>query len=155
MPLTMTTTLSDLIATLSSPTMRVRVGLWLASQEQLDRITEEGVRLGIATIDLRKPILDALLPRQRFLGLGVDQLLLMIDQIAREQLTHHFRLLYHVDLVLARFTRAERSMIWRQLYEGLPHRPHPVLIAMPKGADHLLPTPVEQDAWRAEGRLAL
>ena len=149
-----TAILSDLSNSLKSPTMRLRTVLWLASPQDLAAITDIGARLGVDTIDLRQQILDRLRPGQRFLGLGEDDFLLLIDEIIHTPRTYDVRLLYHVDLLLARFTRAQREDIWDRLYQGLPHRPHALILAMPHAADHLLPAARQLATWRIEGRLA-
>lgn len=148
-----TAILSELLSALRSPTTRLRTGLWLASPQDLTAITDIGARLGVGTVDLRQQILSRLQPGQRFLGIGEDDFVLLIDEIIHTPLTYDARLLYHLDLLLARFTRAQRDDIWDRLYQGLPHRPHALILAMPHTADHLLPVSSQLATWRMEGRL--
>lgn len=151
MPLT---TPTDVIQLLNSRTLRIRTGIWLVTNSVLGRESSEAVRLGIDAFDARQPILEGVAEQQRFLGLNSDRVVSTLDRISSSPQGTECLLVYNFDLLLARIRSDERAKVWQEIFLGLPHRLHALLIVMPNEAQHLLPNAEALAAWRSEGRLA-
>jgi hypothetical protein len=147
------TTLTDLIALLSGPTLTVRTGLWLASIHSLNQIEDHAARLGIDARDLRVPIKGSLPEGTRFLGLTVNTLVEALDMLCKQFDGSNCLLVYNLDLLLARLHRQARLDFWQYVFRGFPHRGRGLLLVMPSHANHLLPSTQMQEAWRYDRRL--
>ena len=145
---------TDVIQLLNSRTLRIHTGIWLVTNSVLGRESSEAVRLGIDAFDARQPILEGVAEQQRFLGLNSDRVVSALDSVARSPQGTECLLVYNFDLLLARIRSDERAKVWQEIFLGLPHRPHALLIVMPNEAQYLLPNAEALAAWRSEGRLA-
>lgn len=148
-----TTTLTEVIAALRGPRFRVRTALWLAPPDVVGREADAAARLGLDAADARRPILDALDPDSRFLGLDPDRIVAALDAIATGPHRTDCALVYNLDLLVVRLPFQARDAFWDTLYRGFPHR-RALLLAVPRSAEALLPRDGALDLWRREGRLA-
>lgn len=148
-----TTTLTEVITALRGPRFRVRTALWLAPPDVVGREADAAARLGLDAADARRPILDALDPDSRFLGLDPDRIVAALDAIATGPHRTDCALVYNLDLLVARLPFQARDAFWDTLYRGFPHR-RALLLAVPRSAEALLPRDGALDLWRREGRLA-
>ena len=148
----MTTTI-DLIQTLRHGGLRVRTALWLLPATDLARLPDEAARLGVNLVDVRRPLLENLAPDQRFLNLGVREIIEALDALCQDNQKGDCLLVTDCDLLIAGLSYHERKAIWDTLYRGFPHRPRAIILAMPQRASGLLPDERQLDLWRREGRL--
>lgn len=132
----------------------MRTGLWLLPAGELARLPEYAARLGLDLADIRQPLLRQVMPGQRFLRLGVRELIEALDAICLNEQASDCVLVTNSDLIVARLNYDERKELWDTLYRGFPYRPRAVLLALPRGAAALLPVTQQLEGWRKEGRLA-
>lgn len=142
--------LSDLVAYLRRPSIRIRTGLWLVPSALVGKEAEEAARLGIDGVDLRQPVLEQLAPDQKFLGLRLEMVVQLLDTLSRQKAGNLSCLVYNLDLLLARLGYEEQHLFWQEMYDGLPHRHRVLILAMPQTAVHLLPP---LPAWEQDSRL--
>ncbi len=135
-------------------TLRSRTGLLLVPPEQLPDAPEIAARLGADTVDYARLILESLPPGAKRLGITADAEQARLDEIAEAPDGADIVLVYQLDLVISRLAMADRGRLWRAMREGFPQRRRALLLAMPAGAEHLLPEGAEWDAWRDGGRIA-
>ena len=146
-------TASDVVHTLRHGGLRVRTALWLLPAADLARLPDSAARLGIDLADVRRPLLGSIAPDQRFLRLGVRELIDALDLLCQDDGASDCLLVANCDLIVAKLNYSERKELWETLYRAFPHRPRAVLLAMPRGATVLLPTEQQLDQWSTEGRL--
>ncbi len=151
--LSTTTDIHDVIRRLRSRRDNVRTAIWLAPPRLWGREIDEAAMLGIDPADAREPLLAALLPGQRLLGLDEERILNALDAIAAAPAPTDCSLVYNFDLLVARLGSQARGALWDTLFRGFPKR-RALLIAMPHRAAGLLPAAGRLDNWRREGRLA-
>ncbi len=145
--------MNEVIQTLRYGGLRVRTALWLLPPDQLNRLPDSAARLGIHLVDARHPLLDAIAPEQRFLRLGIREFIKALDELCLKDQASDCLLVANCDLIIASLSPQDRREAWETLYQGFPHRSRALLIAMPRGADLLLPNEQELEYWRKEGRL--
>ena len=143
---------SELVARLRSYRLRVRTGIWLLPLPFLAHVGDEAARLDIDLVDIRQVLLNALPKDTIYSGLDAAYLVDLLDEICRAHLGRDCILVYNFDLLLARLRHDERMDLWHQLYDSFPYRRRALLIAVPQGADALLPSSA-LGAWRQDGRL--
>ena len=148
-----TPTLTEVIAALRGPRFRVRTALWLLPPDAVGREPDAAARLGLDAADARRPILDALDPDSRFLGLDPERIVEALDAIASGPGRTDCALVYNLDLLVARLPFQARDALWDTLYRGFPHR-RALLLTVPRTAEALLPRDGALDLWRRDGRLA-
>ena len=149
-----TTTISELVELLSKPTLRVRTGIWLYPMDLLGEEENEAVRLDVIARDAREPLLAAIGPKSRFLGLNRARLLQVLDEIVQNERDGNVIMIYNFDLLLAKLPMEEREKAWREIFYSFPHRPKGVLLIIPEQATELLPSYSHLEDWRQAGRLA-
>lgn len=76
-----------------------------------------------------------------------------LDRIAEESQGADAVLIYNLDLAVAKLDARQRALLWTALRERLPHRRRALVLAMPLGANRLLPSENELAAWK-DSRLA-
>jgi len=148
------TTISELVELLAKPTLRVRTGIWLYPMELLGEEENEAVRLDVIARDARDPLLAAIEPGSRFLGLNRSRLLEVLDEIVQNERDGSVIMIYNFDLLLAKLPMDEREKAWRDIFYALPHRPKGILLLIPEQATELLPSDSLLEDWRQAGRLA-
>lgn len=148
------TTLPELITTLRGPTLRVRTGLWVVPASLVGKEADRTAAYGVTAVDIRRPIVDGLLPNQTRLKVTPGAVLSTLDAIIDHHLPTACGLILNLDLLLAALHSTDRDEAWDLLYSGLPHRSRALLLTMPVGASHLLPSLNNLGQWRREGRLA-
>lgn len=148
-----TATIHEVIALLRGPRFRVRTALWLTPPDVVGHEPDAAARLGIDAADARRPILDALDPDSRFVGLDPDRIIAALDAIATGPHRTDCALIYNLDLLVARLPHQARDALWDTLYRGFPHR-RALLLTVPRTAEALLPPDSALDQWRRDGRLA-
>lgn len=151
--LSTTTDIHDVIGRLRSRRDNVRTALWLAPPRLWGGEIDEAAMLGIDPADARDPLLAALLPDQRLLGLDEERIITALDAIATAPAHTDCALVYNFDLLVARLLPQARAALWETLYRGFPKR-RALLIAMPHQSTDLLPAENRLAIWRREGRLA-
>ncbi len=144
-------TVNDVIQTLRFSGMRVRTALWLLPIADLFQLTDTAARLGLSLVDTRQPILDNVVPGQRFLGLGVHECVQALDALCQREQATDCVLVANFDLLVARLPYENRQDLWATLYDGFPHRSRALLLTMPRDAAALLPHELEN--WRKDKRL--
>jgi hypothetical protein len=147
-------TTNDVIHTLRHGGLRVRTALYLLPPEQLARLPDRAARLGIQLVDVRQPLLSAIVSDQRFLQLSLRDFIEALDALCQNSRANDCLLVANCDLILARLSPQDRREAWETLFRGFPYRSRALLLAMPDGADLLLPGEQELAHWRQEGRLA-
>ena len=147
------TTISEVITALRGPRFRVRTALWLTPPDVSGHELDVAARLGLDAADARRPILDALDPYSRFIGLDPERIIAALDTIATGPHRTDCALVYNLDLLIARLPFEARDALWNSLYRGFPHR-RALLLAVPRAAEALLPRDDALDLWRRDGRLA-
>lgn len=148
-----TTTLADLVHYLRGPVLRVRTGLWLVSPHLIGHEADAAAHLAVTVADVRRPLLDGLLPDQTRLRLRPSVVLQTLDTLVASHIRGDWGLVLHLDLLLAGLTSSGRQETWEALYSGYPHRQRALLFAVPAAATHLLPKKDSLDQWRQGGRL--
>jgi hypothetical protein len=144
----------ELIDLLQKKSLRIRTGIWLLPVLTFGKETEQAARLNLDTIDIREPLLESLPEGTRFLGLSGDKVLQLMEQISNQRLGTECLLVCNVDLLLAKLRQQERANVWKHLFDSFPNRRHALLIAMPEGAEHLLPSLQAMKLWNNDMRLA-
>jgi len=145
----------EIVERLSGPTFAVRTGLWLVPRAVLRQPKDSAARLGIDASDIREPIQADLPSGTRFLGLSTSGLIRALDSLCVAPSGGNCLLVYNLDLLIARLYRQDRLEFWRTLFDGFPHRQRGLLLLMPLGADHLIPSSQTLEVWRHDGRLAV
>lgn len=145
--------MNEIIETLRYGGLRVRTALWLLPPDQLTRLPDSAARLGIHLVDMRQPLLDTIVPGQRFLSLRLQEFINALDTLCNDSQASDCLLVANCDLIIAKLTYSERKDLWETLYSGFPYRSRALLIAMPASATTLLPNEEQLDRWRKDGRL--
>ena len=148
------TTISELVELLAKPTLRVRTGIWLYSMDLLGEEENEAVRLDVIARDARDPLLAAIGPGSRFLGLNRSRLLQVLDEIVQNERDGSVIMIYNFDLLLAKFPMDEREKAWLEIFHAFPHRAKGFFLPIPEKATELLPSDDLLEDWRQAGRLA-
>lgn len=146
-------TTNEVIERLRYGGLRVRTALWLLSVAQLGQLSDQAARLVIHLVDVRQPLLSTLAPDQRFLRLSAKEFITALDTLCHNDQLGDCLLVTNCDLILAGLSSQERKGAWETLYREFVHRPRALLIPMPRDAAPLLPTELQLDNWRKEGRL--
>lgn len=141
----------SLVALLSSDKLRNRVGIWLMPIAWVGQELNESSRLGVAACDLSKFLLDTLPEETRYSGLDAQKVVELLQLVAKRQ--PGCTLVYNVDLLFTRLKQKERLQVWDQLYNGFPHYPCALLIAVPETAVHVLSLSRVLEKWQEDGRL--
>jgi len=131
-----------------------RTGIWLLPVNMLGKEPDQAARLNLDAVDIRTALLGGLPEGTRVLRLSGDKVLQLLGTICESPKGSNCLLVYNVDLLLARLPMQARSYVWNQLYSSFPHRKHALLIAMPEGANQLLPPPAALKSWNSDKRLA-
>lgn len=111
----------ELIQLLQKKTLRIRTGIWLMPVSMLGKEADHAARMNIDAIDIREPLLESLPEDTRFLGLNVDRVLQLLQEISDQLSGSECLLVYNVDLLLAKLAHNDRTSIWNQLYALLPN----------------------------------
>lgn len=143
----------DIVHTLRHGGLRVRTAIWLLPNTKLPHLPDEAARLGIGLADVRQPILNTIAPGQRFLSLGVREIIAALDDLCQDNQANDCLLVANHDLLVARLSCSERVDLWDILYRGFPYRSRALLLAMPQSAEVLLPAAHLLNQWRKEGRI--
>jgi hypothetical protein len=144
----------DLVQFLRGATLRTRIGLWRMPLDVLGREADLAVALGVEAVDIRIPLSARLAPGTEFMHLSPVKIVETLDTVASQNGQSDCVLICNLDLLLAAISQQERQQVWRELYDGLPHRPRALLLAIPEQAVHLLPVDEMIDSWRRDRRLA-
>lgn len=146
-------TMNEVVQTLRYGGLRVRTALWLLPPDHLTHLSDSAARLGIHLVDIRQPLLNTVVPSQRFLRLGLREFVEALDALCNNNKASDCLLVENCDLIIAKLTNHERKDLWETLYSGFPHRPRALLLPIPASATALLPTEQQLDQWKKEGRL--
>ncbi|SRR5258706_5724880 len=141
----------NLVALLQSDKLRDRVGLWLMPLAWVGGESNESTRLRVASCDLKDTLLETLPAETRYSGLNAKKILELLQSIAKQQ--PRCTLVYNVDVLFTRLKHQERLQVWDQLYNGFPHYPCALLIAIPETAVNPLSLSGALEKWQADGRL--
>jgi len=145
---------AELVTRLRGYSLRVRTGLWLLPVQLLQDMPNEAARLGIEAVDCARRLLAELPTDTRFVGLNSARIIELLDVICLQNQSGDCLLIFNLDLLVARLRQRERNEVWMHLYSSFSHRSRGLLIAMPQGANALLPGGNGLTAWRRDGRLA-
>ena len=144
----------ELVDFLQEKSLRLRTGIWLLPPRLLGNAANEAARLNVDSIDIRDSLLASLPEGTRFLGLTADRILELLQEVSEQFSDTECIHIFNLDLLLAKLPEEQRDAVWQSLYSAFPHRRHALLISMPEGASHLLPTGSAWQAWISDKRLA-
>lgn len=142
-----------LIEFLRSATFRTRIGLWYMPLRALGREKDIAVQLNVEAIDIRTPLYTKIAPGAEYLRLSTVKIIETIDLIASTTGQSDCVLVYNLDLLLSWVSQKECSQVWKELFDGLPHRTRALLIAIPGTAKQILPEDRISEAWRRDNRI--
>ena len=145
---------NNLVELLRSPSLRVRIGIWLMPLIYLGRETDEAAKQLLEPIDMCQIWLKTIPERSNFIGLTPKKFLIRLDAIAQKVDSNDCALVYNADFFLAHFKQVERQSVWEYLYDAMPHRPRALLISLPETALNLLPSIESLNHWSRENRIA-
>jgi len=145
--------LQQAIEALRRGDFRCQTVILLLAPEQLPMAPEMAARHGIGYVDFVERALRSLPANTRFVQFTGSSLFGILDTVAQETDGARCVLLYNLDLGLARLTAEERHSLWGRLFRDIPYRPRALIIAMPAGAEHLLPRREDLEEWGRCGRV--
>jgi hypothetical protein len=146
---------TELITQLRHSRWRFRTALCLLPPPQLPRTAEFAARWGIGHADIRTPILTTIAPQQRLLDLTTEQKVIQaLDALCHDPQAPDCLLVANLDLLLAKLGKQAQERLWETLFNGFPHRPRALLLAMPTAAP-TLPSESLYAKWVADGRTAV
>ena len=140
-----------MIERLETPGNRLRTGLLLVPPTQLAKAGEIAARLLADVEDIAQVALEAVPAGSRYVSLSASRVEEWIDWISNKPTGQARALVVHLDLLLAGLKEDERAEVWRYVRNSMPHRRRVLIVAMPQGAERLLPS-VQQ--WEEAGRCA-
>lgn len=140
-----------MLEVLETPGNRLKTGLLLAPPLQLARAEEIAARLLADVEDIAQIARKAVPAGSRYVGLGASRIGQWLDDISQKSTGQKRALVVNLDLLLAGVPESERAEVWRHVQRGMPHRRRVLLVLMPGGAEHLLPSLQE---WEKAGRCA-
>jgi hypothetical protein len=144
----------DLVDLLQKKTLRIRTGMWIIPVSMLGTELDQAARLDIDAIDIRTPLLESLPEGTRYLGLNVDRILQLLQEVSDQLPGSECLLVYNLDLLLAKLPYKDIAYIWKHLYDSFPNRRHALLISMPETANHLMPEVTSLRLWNNDKRLS-
>lgn len=144
----------EVVELLQGQSLIHRTGIWIMPTNMLGHEPDQAARLNIDAIDIRQPLIDGLPEGTRYLGLSSDKIMQILDQTCEYFRGTSCILIYNFDLLLARLRQQDRQYVWAQLYNTFPHRKHGLIVAMPEGAEQLLPQNTALKLWNSDKRLA-
>lgn len=142
-----------LIEYLRSATFRTRIGLWYMPLEAVGREKDIAVQLNVEAIDIRTPLYTKIAPGAEFLRLSTVKIIETLDLIASNTGRSDCALVYNLDLLLSGIPQKECSQVWKELFDGLPHRSRALLIPIPETAKQTLPGDQLLEAWLRDNRV--
>ncbi len=142
-----------LIGLLRRHTLRTRVGVWQMPLRYVGQEQDTAARLGVEAVDVRDAITRRLPDGTRYVRLSAGRIVQALDDIACGAGLTDCAMVYNVDLLLAGLNRDTRQTVWESLFDGLPHRPRALLLAIPKTAHHLLLGERLREAWQRDKRI--
>lgn len=145
--------LDTLISYLRRGTPRTRVGLWLASLNEIGHEEEIAIRLGIEPSNFAQVFLKRLPQGAQFARLSPQKIIEVLDAISSSAGTSDCVLVFNFDLLLAGLKVQERQFVWSDLYNHFPNRRRALIIMMPKTAYQLLPNEILIENWQREKRI--
>jgi hypothetical protein len=140
-----------MIETLETPGNRLRTGLLLVPPSRLAEAGDIAARLLADVEDIAQRALDAVPPGSRYVNLSATRIEEWLNDIVEKTTGQQRALVVHLDLLLAGVPQSERNEVWQYVRHGMPHRRRVLIVAMPEGAEHLLPRVSE---WEEAGRCA-
>jgi len=145
--------LADLAKELRTTTKLVRTGVVLVPPTALLQVKDAAYRAGLDVVDYVTWKLERLAPGQRSVPLDVDSFLRDLDEIANGNSVSGCILISNADVPLARLHVHERTLVWDLLLNSFKRRRQAIVLAIPRGADHLFPQKHEEQ-WARVGRAA-
>lgn len=145
--------LADLAKELRTTTKLVRTGVVLVPPTALRQVKDAAYRAGLDVVDYVTWKLERLAPGQRSVPLDVDSFLRDLDEIANGNSVSGCILISNADVPLARLHVHERTLVWDLLLNSFKRRRQAIVLAIPRGADHLFPQKHEEQ-WARVGRVA-
>jgi hypothetical protein len=145
--------LADLANELRTTTKLVRTGVVLVPPTALRQVKDAAYRAGLDVVDYVTWKLERLAPGQRSVPLNVDSFLGDLDEIANGNSVSGCILIANADVPLARLRMDERQSVWDFLLNSFKRRRQAIVLAIPRGADHLFPQKHEEQ-WTRVGRVA-
>lgn len=101
--------------------------------------------------DIAQIARNAVPQASRYAGLSASRIGQWLDDISQRSTGQKRALVVNLDLLLAGVSESERAQVWYHVRQGMPHRRRVVLVLMPDGAEHLLPSLQE---WEKTNRCA-
>lgn len=143
----------QMVALLRGHRLRCRTAILLVSPSQIAEALNIAARLGLDAVDYHEVLVRSLPPGAKFVPLTAASEETRLDTIAEQPVGADAVLVYNFDLAVAKLEHRQRALLWSTLRDRLPHRRRALVLAMPLGAERLLPADGELVGWQ-EGRLA-
>lgn len=138
-----------MIERLETPGNRLRTGLLLVPPSQLAKAGDIAAQLLANAEDIAQVALEAVPAGSRYVSLSASRVEEWLDKISNKSTGQARALVVNLDLLLAGITEDERAEVWRYVRNSMPYRRRVLIVAMPQGAERLLP-PVQE--WEEAGR---
>ena len=145
--------LSALVSDIRNVAAHTKVGLWRMPVKSIGEETKTAILLGVQPLDISNYFLVNLPSGAEFARLSYSKIIQALDSVANAKGPKDCVLIYNLDLLLAGVTVEDRAQVWKTLFNGFPHRPRALLIAVPETAEPLLPSEQLLEKWQAASRL--
>lgn len=129
---------------------RSRFGIWRQQADTFGKEAIFAIHANAQAVDLAEEYLKTLAPNPQYISLTPRRLIDIVDQIASKNGQLKV-LLFNVDLLLWRFTEAQRTEFWETLHAGLVYRPRSIVLMV--AANGVLPRGSAERTWIESGRL--
>ena len=145
----------ELVRMLRTKAWRCRTGILLVSGESLGQEATIAARLNIQHVDLVEYLIQNAPPESAYIGLTLEGLFGIIDDIANSASGMDCVLVSNIDVGTANLTSKERTELWQRLMRDFPHRRKSVVFGVPAHLDGIR---VLQEAsilaqWENDNRL--
>lgn len=141
----------EMIEQLETPGNRLKTGLLLIPPAKLSKAEDIAAHLLADVEDIAQMALEAVPVGSQYANLSASRIAGWLDAISEKTTGQRRALVVNLDLLLAGISESARAEVWQHLRNGMPYRRRVVVVAMPEGAEHLLP---HVEEWEKLGRCA-